>query len=323
MSDGMGNLPHEKLASSAARSSAFAQVTSLAAAVVAATGIADMIAGSVNLSLVWTCLVTALALGIAALPLALGKRFVPAAGLAACWVFVGVTSLQVTQGGDALMIVNNLVLYPMISCYLGWFFRPGIARVTVAGQFVLSGAALLTTDHLDVFTTWANLALASFFCLEAALYLRARLDRQIESDPLTGALNRTGFSSRLSRELYRARRAGTGLTVAAIDLDRFKEINDLFGHPAGDRTLVDLVAYFQRSLRPHDTIARIGGDEFVVLLPNTSRITAAAIMERLRAGSEAAWTFGLAAALPSDTQESLMHRADEDLYVQKKRSSPT
>lgn len=313
-------MPPGKIASSAAGSSAFAQVTSLAAAVVAATAIADIIAESVNLSLLWTCLVIVLALGIAALPLTLGRRFPPAAGLISCWVFAGVTALQVAQGGDLLMIVNNLVLYPMISCYLGWFFRPGIARVTVGAQFVFSAAALLTTDHLEVFTTWANLALSSFFCLEAALYLRARLDRQIESDPLTGAYNRTGLSSQFARELSRAARAGTSLTVAAIDLDGFKKINDQLGHHAGDRTLIGLVAYLQSVLRPHDTIARIGGDEFVVLLPATSRPAATAIMERLQTGSEAAWTFGLATLRPSDTQESLMRRADDELYVHKKRS---
>lgn len=316
-------LPQGKIASSAATSSAFAQVTSLAAAVVAATGVADLIAGSVNLSLGWTSLVIVIALGTTALPLILGKRFPPAAGLISCWIFAGVTALQVAEGGNLLMVVNNLVLYPMISCYLGWFFRPAIARVTVASLFVFSGAALLTTDHLNVFTTWANLALASFFCLEAAGYLRARLDRQIASDPLTGAFNRTGLSAQLARELSRATRSGTSLTVVAIDLDGFKKINDLLGHAAGDRTLIDLVAHFQRSLRPHDTIARIGGDEFVVLLPNTSRASATAIMERLQRDSGSAWTFGLTTFQPSDTRDSLMCRADEDLYVQKKKKKRT
>lgn len=309
----------EKLASSAARSSAFARVTTLAAAVVGATGIADLITGSVNLSLVWTCLVTVLALSIAAMPVLLGSRFPPIAGLAACWAFILVTSLQVAAGGELLMAVNNLVLYPMISCYLGWFFRPGIARVTASAQFCFSGAALLTTPHLAVFTTWANLALASFFCLEAALYLRARLDRQIETDPLTGAFNRIGLSAHLTRELSRAARKCTDLTVVAIDLDGFKAINDQLGHHAGDQTLVAMVDHFQCSLRAHDTVARIGGDEFVILLPDTPLAAAAMTMERLRAKCDTAWTFGLASALPSDTLESVMRRADDDLYVHKKR----
>lgn len=310
----------DKFASSAARSNAFARVTTLAAAVVGATGVADLLTGSVNLSLVWTCLVTTLALSIAALPVLLGHRFPPLAGLVACWMFIAVTSLQVAAGGDLLMAVNNLVLYPMISCYLGWFFRPGIARITVGAQFLLSGAALMTTQHLEVFTTWANLALASLFCLEAALFLRAKLDRQIQTDPLTGAFNRLGLTAHLTRELSRAARKGSQLTVVAIDLDGFKAINDQLGHHAGDQTLVAVVAQLQRSLRAQDVVARIGGDEFVVLLPDTPSASAALTMERLRSTCQTAWTFGLAGAVASDTVTSVIRRADEDLYVQKKRA---
>lgn len=309
----------DKFASSAARSSAFARVTSLAAAVIAATGILDLISGSVNLSPVWTCAVTVIALTIAALPMLLRSRFHPAVALVGCWIFIVITSLQIWQSTDVIQIVNNLVLYPMISCYLGWFFRPLIARVTTAAQFAFSAAALSTTDHLNVFTTWANLALASYFCLEAALYLRAKLDRQIQTDPLTGALNRTGLAKQLARELSRVERAGAPLAIAAIDLDSFKAINDRFGHPTGDHTLVKLVADLQLSLRPSDIIARIGGDEFIVLLPATSRESAAEIMKRLHHESSAAWTYGLTSAEPTDTQETLLGRVDHDLYVHKKR----
>ncbi|MCD9199667.1 GGDEF domain-containing protein [Aeromicrobium wangtongii] len=309
----------DRFASSAARSTAFARVTSLAAGVIAATGVLDLITGSANLSPAWTFLVTGIALVIAALPWLLRSRFHPAAGLVGCWLFIVVTALQIHQGGDQVQTVNNLVLYPMIGCYLGWFFRPAIARWTTAGLFAFSAAALVTTEHRELFTTWSNLALGSFFCLEAALFLRAELDRQIRSDPLTGAFNRIGLSSQLNRELSRAARAGTPLTVAAIDLDGFKAINDRFGHPAGDRTLVDLVARLHQSLRPSDVIARIGGDEFVILLPETSPTAAATIMERLRGKSITAWTWGLATAEPSDTQETLLGRADRDLYERKRR----
>lgn len=311
----------EKIASSAARSSAFARVTALAAAVIAATGIADLITGSVNLSLPWTCLVIVLSLVVATMPLVLGTRFPPAVGLGACWIFSLVTALQVAEATTPIMAVNNLVLYPMVSCYLGWFFRPAVARVTVSGQFLFSGFSLVTTDHRDVFTTWSNLALASFFCLEAALYLRARLDRQIQTDPLTCALNRTGLATQLARELSRATRKRTPLTVVAIDLDDFKAINDRHGHAVGDRTLVSVVSQLQGSLRAHDAIARVGGDEFVVLLPDTCESDAADIMRRLQTSSETCWTFGLATARPSDTQETLTRRADDDLYRHKRREA--
>ncbi|MCW2823537.1 MAG: hypothetical protein JWQ91_454 [Aeromicrobium sp.] len=309
----------DRIASSAARSAAFARVTTLAAAVVAATGVLDLVTGSVNLSTAWTCLVIALSLAIAAMPMLLGNRFHPLAGLAGCWAFTAITALQVAAGGDAIMAVNNLVLYPMISCYLGWFFRPGIARTTVAAQFAVSAAALMTTDHHEVFRTWANLALASYFCLEVALYLRAKLDQQIESDPLTGALNRTGLTTQLRREMAVAGRTGAPLALAAIDLDDFKETNDRLGHFAGDQALTAVVAHLKRSLRVQDTIARTGGDEFVVLLPDTPAAVAAATLRRVRVDSSTPWTFGLAVLGPADTPETLMARADDDLYVQKRR----
>jgi hypothetical protein len=175
-------------------------VTSLAAFVVAATAVADLLTNSVNLSTTWTPFIIIVTLSIAVAPLLLGQHFSPVVALAGCWLFAGVTALQVaTSGGDVIMMVNNLVLYPMIACYLGWFFDRRVARFTVANLFVLSAVALLTCDHHTVFTSWANLALASFFCLAAALYLRAKLERQIESDPLTGALNRPGSTVRAVR----------------------------------------------------------------------------------------------------------------------------
>lgn len=309
----------DRIASSAARSTAFARVTTLAAGVVAATGLLDLVTGSINLSTGWTCLVILVALTVAAMPMMLGPRFHPAAGLIGCWLFATITALQVATGDGVIMAVNNLVLYPMIACYLGWFYRPGIARLTVLGLFCVSAAAIAVTDFHTIYTTWANLALASYFCLEAALYLRARLDQQIETDPLTGALNRTGLSHHLHRELAGVGRHDTPLVLAAIDLDGFKETNDELGHAAGDLTLVTVVQHLQRSLRTEDCVARTGGDEFVVLLPRTSLEQAEQIMSRVQAEAPAPWSYGLGLATALDTQDTLMHRADEQLYAQKKR----
>lgn len=309
----------DRIASSAARSVAFARVTTLAAGVVAATGLLDLITGSVNLSTAWTWIVIVLALGIAAVPLMLGPRFHPAAGLVGCWIFAAITAVQVATGDGIVMAVNNLVLYPMIACYLGWFYRPSIARTTVAALFVFSAAALGVSDYHSAFTTWANLALASSFSLEAALYLRAKLDTQIETDPLTGALNRTGLAHQLFRELAGVGRHGTPLVLAAIDLDGFKAINDRLGHAAGDLTLVTVVDHLRSSLRVQDCIARTGGDEFVVLLPQTSLEQADQIMARVQADAPAPWSYGLAVADTHDTQDTLTHRADQQLYAQKKQ----
>jgi diguanylate cyclase (GGDEF)-like protein len=307
-------------ASKAVRSLPFARVTSLAAGVIAATGVLDLVTGLANLSIGWTILVTVVAATISVLPIALGERFPPAVALVGCALFVAVTALQTAQAGDAVMAVNNLVLYPMVSCYLGWFFGHRTARVGVLAMFVVSGSAVWISGIVSVFTTWANLALASLFCLEAALYLRAKLDRQIETDPLTGALNRLGFAARLTRDLAHLRRTGQPLSMAAIDLDGFKAVNDRFGHAVGDQTLSTLVAELKDATRQQDSISRTGGDEFVLLLPGTARYRALDIMSRLQHESTVAWSYGLVEARASDTGEGLIARADGELYRQKKMS---
>lgn len=300
------------------RSTSFALVTSLLAGVIAATGALDLVTGSVNLSPWWTVFVTAVSMIAATVPFVMGTRFPPLAALMACWAFGCVTALQVAQSTDAIMAVNNIVLYPMVSCYLGWFFAPKTARIHVTALFSIAGVGVWASEFFSVFTTWANLALASFFCLEAALYLRAKLDRQIETDPLTGALNRTGLEAQLRAELARARRGGESLSVAMVDLDGFKNINDRLGHASGDRVLIELVKELQTGTRPKDFVARIGGDEFVVILPGTSFVEAGSVIQHLRDRSQSAWTFGIAEADSEDTADSVVSRADDHLYVRKR-----
>jgi diguanylate cyclase (GGDEF)-like protein len=108
------------------------------------------------------------------------------------------------------------------------------------------------------------------------------------NDPLTHLLNRRGFERQLSIEMDRARRSGSGCCAIMIDCDDFKKINDALGHAGGDVVLATLAKRLQATLRPADVLARIGGDEFLVLLPETRMAEAAYIAERLRlaAGAE-------------------------------------
>jgi diguanylate cyclase (GGDEF)-like protein len=89
-------------------------------------------------------------------------------------------------------------------------------------------------------------------------------------DPLTGLPNRRAFERALAREVERARRSGSGLAVALLDLDRFKGINDRYGHPAGDRALIQTARRIHDALRETDMVARYGGEEFAILLPGIS-----------------------------------------------------
>jgi len=133
-------------------------------------------------------------------------------------------------------------------------------------------------------------AFALTFLLMALTKERAESDQRHAAtiDPLTGIPNRRGFTERAERLISRARRDRAPLTLLLFDLDRFKTINDRFGHLTGDAVLVTFTRSAAQSLRPLDLLGRIGGEEFVAILPDVSIETAVTIAERVRHNFEAA-----------------------------------
>lgn len=126
--------------------------------------------------------------------------------------------------------------------------------------------------------------LSASVMLAYAIVRRAqRLLHLAARDRLTGVYNRGQFDLALEFEVERAMTLGHELSIAVLDLDRFKSINDTFGHAAGDRVLVEVAARLARSMRATDMIARYGGEEFAVLFPQTNRAAAAVRVETLRA----------------------------------------
>jgi diguanylate cyclase (GGDEF)-like protein len=162
--------------------------------------------------------------------------------------------------------------------------------------------------------------------------MRAQLATIVQTDPLSGCYNRRGFEQQYRRELARAARTHTHLSLLAIDLDFFKVVNDTHGHLVGDHVITQTGALLRASARTDDIVARIGGEEFVILAPNTASHGAEQLAERVldafrsrRFGepkAEVAITVsvGVVSEAVSDESiaEALRSRADEALYAAKR-----
>lgn len=158
--------------------------------------------------------------------------------------------------------------------------------------------------------------------LEAA---NAKLEWLATTDGLTGLANRRTFEASLKALTARAEREGTPLALVIFDLDRFKELNDVYGHQAGDEALCVLAQVLAENTRDYDVIARYGGEEFVALMPGLDVESALEIADRLRAAIEAAeWpdrrvtaSAGVANFRPCQSGEALLAEADRALYASK------
>ncbi|HYE51756.1 MAG TPA: diguanylate cyclase [Azospirillaceae bacterium] len=150
-------------------------------------------------------------------------------------------------------------------------------------------------------------------------------------DPLTGLRNRTGLREELEREMNRFRRTGKPFCVALCDLDRFKSVNDTYGHDAGDRVLVAAAGVINRGIRSFDEVFRMGGEEILILLKDAQVMDGFMVVERLRADIAATpvtipdgrairvtASFGLAEAQLHLDADDLVTQADQALYEAKR-----
>jgi diguanylate cyclase (GGDEF)-like protein len=197
------------------------------------------------------------------------------------------------------------------------------------------GAISLESYRANAFTQ-ADLQLLVSFAATATTALQnaqlhAEVQKQAITDTLTGLYNRRGFNELGRREVERALRFGRPLTALMLDIDYFKNVNDLYGHLVGDKLLIGMSSRFLQELRQIDLLGRYGGDEFVALLPETDLPNALSVAERLRKVVAGA-TFASAAlpvkitisagvaALGTDVKDltTLIQKADAALYEAKR-----
>jgi diguanylate cyclase (GGDEF)-like protein len=198
---------------------------------------------------------------------------------------------------------------------LGW---DGELRGALVVEF---GSEPAEEDALELLSALAELAAAA--CRNAQAH--AELALAARTDGLTGCLNHAAMQDTLRRELERCRRTGNGLALAIVDLDDFKQVNELHGHQAGDELLKHVGAALRDSVRAYDVVARYGGDEFAIIAMDADEAAAADVVTRglneiqgrlgeLGIGSEATRaTAGVAEWRPGDSPTMLIARADEAL----------
>jgi diguanylate cyclase (GGDEF)-like protein len=261
---------------------------------------------------------------------------VPVSGLpAGLLVATAIVSAAVVASGEA--DTPFILLYIWIAIE-GWYFlRPRGAGAVTAVSVLASAAAMAVVARPEdnAMTWWLMVAGTTVTVAALAAVLRLRADRLVATladaashDALTGVLNRTGFQRHADAEMTRACRYDLPLAIVIADLDHFKAVNDTFGHGSGDGALAAFADLCRAQMRPHDRIARVGGEEFVLLLPHTDRSGAVAAAERLRHamhthlaspdGKPITASFGVAAH-PHDGSdvEMLLGNADRALYAAK------
>jgi len=281
------------------------------------------------------------------------RLWIPIGAVLAAYTFTFLVKIPYTAN-----VVNlPFVALCAFSAWILWRHRKGsfapvalVAAGIVGAQTCVAAyrAALTNLRYIRPWETviahndprWLySLAAAAFFAACMAMCemwflvteLQGELDRQARADPLTGALNRRSMEEAALRETSRSHRYGSPLSMIVIDIDNFKLLNDTRGHAAGDCALQALVRHFNCMLRRQDSLARMGGEEFAVLLPNTVNAQALTIAERLRkaiadldipsdSGSiRITVCAGVAQLGPANGWEEMMRRADAAMYEAKRR----
>ena len=241
------------------------------------------------------------------------------------------------------MVVRSLGTYVESSERYGERLRAGMHELEESGdsqraksvvQGILAQSQQMLEDTRQLRVSFADAQEQLQQARSRARTLEAELEQLselIQQDPLTGALNRRGLEVAFRREAARASRSGEALSLSMVDLDFFKRINDSYGHDVGDSVLRELVQVLRSELRPTDVIARIGGEEFLLLLPGEDEQGAAAAVQRAQrsfnarrfthpqqpAGIRAHFSAGVGRWTPGEALEAVYARVDKALMQAK------
>jgi diguanylate cyclase (GGDEF)-like protein len=223
-------------------------------------------------------------------------------------------SVLIARSATGVGMIVTACDYMWMGVYAAFFFSRQAARAHTALIAVAFAAALLLSTHHVPADAWIFLTASLIVATETIGRQSSRLRHEAHTDSLTGLLNRKGLAPAAERAFALADRTGIPLTVALVDLDDFKLVNDRDGHAAGDRLLVQMTRTWGDELQPGDIFARLGGDEFLVVLVGSSDEEATRFFERLLFISPAPWSAGVVRRKPDEDLSACLARADNTLY---------
>lgn len=261
----------------------------------------------------------AVAFAIALVVFILGSRLTLPTAAALVSSSAGVLLYLAITSHTEIRALNSGILFFTLFIYLIWFMPRWLARFlgyTWLGLYSLS-VVLRYDGEIDLALT--TLVTTAVVIGELIGRFKDGLEAATLTDPLCNIWNRRGFHIVLDREVAGAERTGNPVAVLFIDLDNFKEVNDTYGHSEGDRLLIEFARFLGRGTRPQDTLARIGGDEFALLLPDTTLEEAREIGDRLRSmETSIEWSAGTAELIAGESAHALVSRADGLMMAQKR-----
>jgi diguanylate cyclase (GGDEF)-like protein len=232
-------------------------------------------------------------------------------------------SALVASAPMATGVALNGVTYFAVVVFSTCFFCRPVARCYAALAVLGISAGTLASDAAGLMLVWGVLVTALVCAVEVLGHVFAQLQRQANRDDLTGLLNRAGFRLAAERAIARCSATRAPLTLMMLDLDAFKEVNDTYGHLAGDTLLAELAHAWQGQLSATDVLARYGGDEFALLLTGPDAAAALHVLDRLRGSHPTRWSVGVASWAPGGRLDELLERADHELYRAKSKRVPS
>ena len=238
-------------------------------------------------------------------------------------IHIFATAGFITRTADPRGAMTTTFTFIWVALYVAAFRPLKIARIYAAILLVALGVALVAHPQITgqfAFNSWIVPGLTTAAGTEVLGRLVRRLRSLTTVDRLTGAYNRIGFDVITEQVRAGARRRGGVTTLALIDLDGFKQINDDHGHAAGDEVLKELVRKWRQTARPDDVICRYGGDEFVILMPDTEPDAAEVLLDRLHKISSVSWTAGLTVLDVDEPTDAALDRADHQMYRRKQEA---